>query len=105
LTGAGLPRRVRRTAPAPERSAAGGPAGHPEPEPAPELDAEELRSKLAALQRGWRRGREQTEEPARGEAPPGPNQETPARPAHPPTPARPAHAPHNPSHSPNPSNP
>ncbi|SOD64069.1 Signal transduction histidine kinase [Streptomyces zhaozhouensis] len=72
VTGAGLPRRVRRRAPAPEAPAraTGEPGGHPDPEAAPEVDAEELRSRLAALQRGWRRGREQTESEGADEPPP-----------------------------------
>ncbi|WP_062215945.1 nitrate- and nitrite sensing domain-containing protein [Streptomyces sp. NBRC 109706] len=72
VTGAGLPRRVRRAAaePAPEPPARAG--GHPDPESAPDLDAEELRNKLSALQRGWRRGREQTD-PGRGDTPPPPS--------------------------------
>lgn len=76
VTGSGLPRRMRRTTPAPAPEPAtradGRPGGHPDPEAVPDLDAAELRSKLAALQRGWRRGREQTE-PGRGEAPPPSN--------------------------------
>ncbi|MDT0265726.1 nitrate- and nitrite sensing domain-containing protein [Streptomyces sp. DSM 44915] len=73
-TGAGLPRRVRRPAaeraPEPAPPPGGEPGGHPDPEAAPELDADELRTRLAALQRGWRRGRQHTEQTERDEPPP-----------------------------------
>ncbi|MFI7274711.1 nitrate- and nitrite sensing domain-containing protein [Streptomyces sp. NPDC049879] len=58
-TATGLPRRVRRVQavpsdPEPE------PAGHPGPDDGdPVPDAEEARARMAALQRGWQRGREQ----------------------------------------------
>ncbi|WP_345024848.1 hypothetical protein, partial [Streptomyces sedi] len=70
----GLPRRVRRAAPAPETPprATGVPGEHPDPEAVPEVDADELRSRLAALQRGWRRGRQQTEPDGEDEPPPAP---------------------------------
>ncbi|WP_326600211.1 sensor histidine kinase [Streptomyces sp. NBC_01803] len=81
-TGAGLPRRVRRQAPdrpaAPDTPVAPGggpefgepaqPGGHPDADAAPDLDAEEVRARMAALQRGWQRGRQQHD--PRGDGPP-----------------------------------
>ncbi|RKN12563.1 nitrate- and nitrite sensing domain-containing protein [Streptomyces radicis] len=63
-TGAGLPRRARHAAPAgPVAPAASVPApgSTREAEAPPELDAEQVRSRMAALQRGWRLGRQQSE--------------------------------------------
>ncbi|UCM86708.1 nitrate- and nitrite sensing domain-containing protein [Streptomyces marincola] len=82
-TGSGLPRRVRRAGPA--GPAAGGGdrpvPGEPGDAPGapgtgggdavPDLDAEEVRTRMAALQRGWRRGRQESD-PGRGQAPPEP---------------------------------
>ncbi|KOG36302.1 sensor histidine kinase [Streptomyces varsoviensis] len=55
-----LPRRVRQASLAPQlkndpaaRTAAAGPA-----DPEPERDADEVRARMASLQRGWQRGRE-----------------------------------------------
>ncbi|WP_411106609.1 nitrate- and nitrite sensing domain-containing protein [Streptomyces sp. cmx-4-9] len=59
--GAGvLPRRVRQANLAPQlkNPAATAPAS-PEAQPAPDRDAEEVRSRMAALQRGWTAGRTQ----------------------------------------------
>lgn len=56
-TGA-LPRRVRQANLAPQlRQSAGRPAEH-RPDPA-DRDAEEVRSRMASLQRGWQRGRKE----------------------------------------------
>lgn len=53
-----LPRRVRQASLAPQlRQNAGKPAEN-RPDPA-DRDAEEVRSRMASLQRGWRRGREE----------------------------------------------
>ncbi len=53
-----LPRRVRQASLAPQlRQSAGKPAEN-RPDPA-DRDAEEVRSRMASLQRGWRRGREE----------------------------------------------
>ncbi|MEV4441814.1 nitrate- and nitrite sensing domain-containing protein [Streptomyces sp. NPDC049577] len=58
----GLPRRVRQASLAPQLKqrppAEERPAGEPAA-PAPERDAEEVRARMAALQRGWQRGRAQ----------------------------------------------
>ncbi|MFI1971895.1 histidine kinase [Streptomyces cinnamoneus] len=57
----GLPRRVRQASLAPQLkdSAAAGARTAPQPGgPAAERDAEEVRARMAALQQGWRRGRE-----------------------------------------------
>ncbi|WP_328314032.1 nitrate- and nitrite sensing domain-containing protein [Streptomyces sp. NBC_00442] len=60
----GLPRRVRQASLAPQLKDA--PDGHraaPEPDsgPEPERDADEVRDRMAALQRGWQRGRRHNE--------------------------------------------
>ncbi|GGZ09152.1 histidine kinase [Streptomyces poonensis] len=59
-----LPRRVRQASLAPQLR--GGPARHPEPGGArreeaalADRDAEEVRSRMASLQRGWQRGRQE----------------------------------------------
>ncbi len=57
----GLPRRVRQASLAPQlkeapAEEAGGPGGRPEPVP-DDRDAEEVRNRMASLQRGWQRGR------------------------------------------------
>ncbi|MFF6777927.1 nitrate- and nitrite sensing domain-containing protein [Streptomyces sp. NPDC012637] len=69
---AGLPRRVRQASLAPQLRAAGDraddqPAGTAVPAPADgtdsfERDAEEVRSRMASMQRGWQRGRRQNAE-------------------------------------------
>jgi signal transduction histidine kinase len=91
-TSAGLPRRVRRSGPspgpeagpgasatargeaAPERDAPGAAGGHSaiggDGTPS-DVDAEAVRTRMAALQRGWRRARQQTDI-RQGETPPGP---------------------------------
>ncbi|RKN44798.1 nitrate- and nitrite sensing domain-containing protein [Streptomyces hoynatensis] len=75
-TATGLPRRVRRAAPGTPRgrdrqdgpgAGAERPVSHPEPPP--EQDAEEVRARMASLQRGWQLGRRQTD-PPRGGMPP-----------------------------------
>ncbi|MBQ0988124.1 nitrate- and nitrite sensing domain-containing protein [Streptomyces sp. F63] len=56
----GLPRRVRQASLAPQLKAEHGPRSEP-PEtadPEPDRDAEEVRARMASLQRGWQRGRE-----------------------------------------------
>lgn len=77
-TSAGLPRRNRP--PAPPGGPGPAPSGDPQPAgmrapAAADRDADAVRTRLAALQRGWQRGREQTEA-ARGHAPPGPQPQT-----------------------------
>ncbi|MEH6378674.1 hypothetical protein V7793_30695, partial [Streptomyces sp. KLMMK] len=70
----GLPRRVRQASLAPQLKkdpspgkdvtatrAHGGPAGPDPAGPEPERDADEVRARMAALQRGWQRGREHNE--------------------------------------------
>ncbi|MFD5318643.1 nitrate- and nitrite sensing domain-containing protein [Streptomyces sp. NPDC127098] len=62
-TSTGLPRRVRRPAPPSGGSGpgdGGSPGGHPEADALPDVDADEVRSRMASLQRGWQRGRQQT---------------------------------------------
>ncbi|MBB4895303.1 signal transduction histidine kinase [Streptomyces olivoverticillatus] len=62
----GLPRRVRQASLAPQLKEPTAARPRPAPDPAdpdPERDADEVRARMAALQRGWQRGRE--------EAPPG----------------------------------
>ncbi|MFH8348911.1 nitrate- and nitrite sensing domain-containing protein [Streptomyces sp. NPDC018045] len=59
-TAGGLPRRVRQASLAPQLKAA--PAAQDEPDTAPadaadDRDAEEVRARMASLQRGWQRGR------------------------------------------------
>ncbi|MGP3967752.1 sensor histidine kinase [Streptomyces sp. 6N223] len=91
-TSAGLPRRVRRsahkpaTAPGPRdpapapaapasAAAPNGPEGPVGDGPGTDADAEAeaVRARMASLQRGWRRGREQTGSATRqGDTPPGP---------------------------------
>ncbi|MFH8795415.1 nitrate- and nitrite sensing domain-containing protein [Streptomyces sp. NPDC017941] len=62
----GLPRRVRQASLAPQLK--DGPDRRTEPDPAPagagteERDADEVRSRMASLQRGWQRGREENAE-------------------------------------------
>nr|WSZ94973.1 nitrate- and nitrite sensing domain-containing protein [Streptomyces sp. NBC_00857] len=73
----GLPRRVRQASLAPQlRDAAPDPASAPAPAANhdTERDAEEVRNRMASLQRGWQRGRRQNE--AEGTAGPGENQGT-----------------------------
>ncbi|MDT0381245.1 nitrate- and nitrite sensing domain-containing protein [Streptomyces sp. DSM 42041] len=65
----GLPRRVRQASlapqlkevPAPEADRSAGQGSEPD-----DRDAEEVRSRMAALQRGWQRGREETDTPPGG---------------------------------------
>ncbi|WP_455355041.1 nitrate- and nitrite sensing domain-containing protein [Streptomyces sp. SYSU K217416] len=71
LTAGGLPRRVRQASLAPQLKA--GPAPRTEPDgdeavPDADRDADEVRSRMASLQRGWQRGRQQN---AEGETSPG----------------------------------
>ncbi|MDT0442647.1 nitrate- and nitrite sensing domain-containing protein [Streptomyces johnsoniae] len=70
-TGSGLPRRVRQRAQDRGAPAAAESEGHTGAETVPDLDADEVRSRMAALQRGWRLGRQQSD-PRRGQAPPEP---------------------------------
>ncbi|WP_049573847.1 nitrate- and nitrite sensing domain-containing protein [Streptomyces sp. SBT349] len=63
-TVAGLPRRARHAAPAAPAPAAAEPTPGGDtraPDDVPELNAEEVRSRMAALQRGWRLGRQQND--------------------------------------------
>lgn len=56
----GLPKRVRQASLAPQLKAEHGPRSEPPPEtadPEPDRDAEEVRARMASLQRGWQRGR------------------------------------------------
>lgn len=66
----GLPRRIRQASLAPQlREATGGRPAEPEPvESAEDIerDADEVRSRMASLQRGWQRGRRQNAEDATG---------------------------------------
>jgi signal transduction histidine kinase len=70
----GLPRRVRQASLAPqlreEHSGAARSAGTPRPErdAADERDADEVRSKMASLQRGWQRGRRHNDTPSGDDA-------------------------------------
>ncbi|MGP3636643.1 histidine kinase, partial [Streptomyces sp. 24-1644] len=73
----GLPRRVRQASLAPQLREE---SGHRTPGHAPadaaddlERDAEEVRNRMASLQRGWQRGRRENAEDVagRGEAAPG----------------------------------
>ncbi|MCA6096259.1 nitrate- and nitrite sensing domain-containing protein [Streptomyces sp. SCA3-4] len=64
----GLPRRVRQASLVPQLKE--GPAARTRPVPDPagpgdDRDAEEVRARMAAMQRGWQRGREQDEAPER----------------------------------------
>ncbi len=81
-TSAGLPRRMRRAGRMPgngpgaagagaESEGAGDTGGHSAAGAAADLDADAIRTRMAALQRGWRRGRQQTDV-RQGETPPGP---------------------------------
>ncbi|MFE1361713.1 sensor histidine kinase [Streptomyces harbinensis] len=67
---AGLPRRQRRTrpapAPVPDTWDEPEPAGHPGSDPT-EQDADEVRARMAALQLGWRRGRQHSHRDHRGD--------------------------------------
>ncbi|MET8680233.1 nitrate- and nitrite sensing domain-containing protein [Streptomyces sp. NPDC004647] len=68
LSGAGLPRRVRQASLAPQLKAEPAPRLGDEDSRSdaevPERDAEEVRSRMASLQRGWQRGRAHTGEDA-----------------------------------------
>ncbi|MFT2018459.1 nitrate- and nitrite sensing domain-containing protein [Streptomyces sp. 796.1] len=58
----GLPRRVRQASLAPQLKKEPAPQAEPEPQPDdsdPQRDAEMARAKMASLQRGWQRGRQQ----------------------------------------------
>ncbi|MGI5527032.1 nitrate- and nitrite sensing domain-containing protein [Streptomyces syringium] len=70
----GLPRRVRQASLAPQLK--DGPPDRPGAQPAPAdpgpvRDADEVRARMAALQRGWQRGREENETDPPGTAAPG----------------------------------
>ncbi|MFJ9827752.1 nitrate- and nitrite sensing domain-containing protein [Streptomyces sp. NPDC101160] len=75
---AGLPRRVRQASLAPQLRESGERTGE-QPLPAAgaaepdsfERDAEEVRSRMAAMQRGWQRGRRRNAEPATPACPAG----------------------------------
>ncbi|MCC3775722.1 nitrate- and nitrite sensing domain-containing protein [Streptomyces sp. UNOB3_S3] len=58
----GLPRRVRQASLAPQlREPAPAETARTRPAPEPDRDAEEVRARMAALQRGWQRAREDNE--------------------------------------------
>ncbi|MEU9378965.1 nitrate- and nitrite sensing domain-containing protein [Streptomyces sp. NPDC048255] len=58
--GTALPRRVRQASLAPQLKNSAAPASAaPEADPVPDRDAEEVRSRMSALQRGWTAGRNQ----------------------------------------------
>ncbi|MEU5051665.1 nitrate- and nitrite sensing domain-containing protein [Streptomyces sp. NPDC021096] len=62
----GLPRRVRQASLVPQLKEAPAARTRPEPDPADagaDRDAEEVRARMAALQRGWERGREHNDGP------------------------------------------
>ncbi|MEU7137398.1 nitrate- and nitrite sensing domain-containing protein [Streptomyces sp. NPDC046261] len=62
----GLPRRVRQASLVPQLKEAPAARARPEPDPADaDRDAEEVRARMAALQRGWERGREHNDGPGR----------------------------------------
>ncbi|MFK4688637.1 sensor histidine kinase [Streptomyces pristinaespiralis] len=66
----GLPRRVRQASLAPQLRASGSAAGPGAASPEagePERDAEEVRSRMASMQRGWQRGRRRNAEEAAAE--------------------------------------
>ncbi|HEY9372142.1 hypothetical protein, partial [Streptomyces sp.] len=72
----GLPRRVRQASLAPQlrdASAGGSPDAGPSgpAEPDVERDAEDVRRRMASMQRGWQRGRRQNAETAPGTTPEG----------------------------------
>ncbi|SPE48222.1 Signal transduction histidine kinase, nitrate/nitrite-specific [Streptomyces netropsis] len=70
----GLPRRVRQASLAPQlKDGPPAPSGaQPAPaDPGPLRDADEVRARMAALQRGWQRGREENETDPPGTAAPG----------------------------------
>ncbi|MFG2318129.1 sensor histidine kinase [Streptomyces tendae] len=62
-----LPRRVRQASLAPQLRQSPEPATEDRPDPA-DRDADEVRSRMASLQRGWQRGRKEN---AAGDDPPG----------------------------------
>ncbi|CAL9608973.1 nitrate- and nitrite sensing domain-containing protein [Streptomyces sp. enrichment culture] len=69
--GGSLPRRVRQASLAPQLKRGTGPRNADRPRPV-ERDADEVRSRMASLQRGWQRGREENadgDETGRGTAP------------------------------------
>ncbi|MEU0373669.1 nitrate- and nitrite sensing domain-containing protein [Streptomyces sp. NPDC006283] len=67
----GLPRRVRQASLAPQLRASADPDGErtaaPAPRSEPERDAEEVRNRMASMQRGWQRGRRRNAEDAAAE--------------------------------------
>ncbi|MFC4496689.1 nitrate- and nitrite sensing domain-containing protein [Streptomyces ovatisporus] len=73
-TVSGLPRRVRQASLAPQlkRDAGDGVSAHgdrgPDPGDLADRDAEEVRSRMASLQRGWQRGRRQNDDDSADEA-------------------------------------
>ncbi|MEV6399250.1 nitrate- and nitrite sensing domain-containing protein [Streptomyces sp. NPDC051907] len=77
----GLPRRVRQASLAPQlrQGAGGGAAQEPASASAPrdfERDADEVRNRMASMQRGWQRGRRQNAEEAEQAAQPSPSEPT-----------------------------
>ncbi|MCX5383659.1 nitrate- and nitrite sensing domain-containing protein [Streptomyces sp. NBC_00083] len=78
----GLPRRVRQASLAPQlKDAPDGhrPAPGPDSGPEPERDADEVRDRMAALQRGWQRGRRHNEASDTAEGPSAPDRGDTAR--------------------------
>ncbi|MGC2999125.1 hypothetical protein ACPF8X_12345, partial [Streptomyces sp. G35A] len=69
--GGSLPRRVRQASLAPQLKRSAEPRNENRAQPV-ERDAEEVRSRMASLQRGWQRGREENaagDDPDSGTAP------------------------------------
>ncbi|NEB61143.1 histidine kinase, partial [Streptomyces diastaticus] len=70
-----LPRRVRQASLAPQLRQSPEPSAEDRSGPA-DRDADEVRSRMASLQRGWQRGREEnagTDDPPGGTAPSAPS--------------------------------
>ncbi|MEU9115539.1 nitrate- and nitrite sensing domain-containing protein [Streptomyces sp. NPDC048483] len=71
LTPGGLPRRVRQASLAPQlkKDPARQDGERRAEEPADDRDADEIRARMASLQRGWQRGRRDNEDTASGDRP------------------------------------
>ncbi|MFE9402814.1 nitrate- and nitrite sensing domain-containing protein [Streptomyces sp. NPDC006530] len=75
----GLPRRVRQASLAPQLKAPEGHHAPPDDGPDPERDADEVRDRMASLQRGWQRGRRHNEASDTAEGPSAPGRGDTAR--------------------------